>query len=135
MLVFLDVLLTIVHLAIIFFNLFGWIPKATRKAHLVSIILTAASWFILGIWYGMGYCPITEWQWRVKARLGETGMPSNFIEYMAEKVSGKDFSESLISGLTGGLFAAAAILTVYVNFFLPKRNLQRSGQFTRPARK
>src|SRR5688572_1789231 len=92
MLVFLDILLTIVHLAIILFNLFGWVFRYTRKLHFVFIVLTAASWFILGIWYGMGYCPVTEWQWNVKEDLGERNLPSNFIEYFAEKITGYNFS-------------------------------------------
>src|SRR5215208_6230841 len=99
MLYFLDILLTIVHLAIVVFNLFGWIPKATRKAHFISIILTAASWFLLGLWFGMGYCPFTDWQWDVKTRLGEQNLPANFIEYFAEKISGYDFSPKLVSNV------------------------------------
>lgn len=120
MLRFLNVLLTVVHLAIIVFNLFGWIPKVTRKAHFVSVVLTAASWFLLGIWFGTGYCPFTDWQWRVKEKLGERGMPANFIEYFAEKISGRDFDPSFVNTVTAICFALAAFLSVYVNFVLPR---------------
>lgn len=116
MLVFLDILLTIVHLTIILFNLFGWAFRSTRKLHFVFIVLTAASWFILGIWYGMGYCPVTEWQWNVKERLGENNLPSNFIEYFAEKITGYNFSGQLVNTVIGVCFAVAALLSVYVNF-------------------
>jgi len=117
---FLDVLLTIVHVSIVLFNLFGWIPKRTRKAHLVSLALTAASWFILGIWYGMGYCPFTEWQWRVKERLGEKNLPGNFIEYFLEKITGQNFSASFVETLIGVCFAVAVVLSLFVNFILPR---------------
>jgi hypothetical protein len=117
---FLDIFLTIVHLTIVLFNLFGWIPKRTRKAHLVSLILTAASWFILGIWYGLGYCPVTEWQWRVKERLGETNLPNNFIEYFLEKITGHDFSSSIVGNLIAVCFAIAVALSLFVNFILPR---------------
>jgi hypothetical protein len=117
MLQFLNILLTIIHLAIIAFNLFGWIPKATRKAHFVSILLTAASWFLLGIWFGMGYCPFTDWQWQIKEKLGETNMPPNFIEYFAEKITGKNFDSRFINNVTAICFALAAILSIYLNFF------------------
>lgn len=120
MLRFLDVLLTLVHLAIVAFNLFGWIPRATRKAHLVSIVLTAASWFLLGIWFGMGYCPFTDWQWQVKERLGERNLPPNFIEYYAEKLTGRDYDPSFINMLITVCFALAAGLSLYVNFVLPR---------------
>ena len=119
MLQFWDVLLTIVHLTIVGFNLFGWIPKATRKAHFISVVLTAASWFILGIWHGMGYCPFTHWQWNVKAQLGEQNLPPNFVEYMAEKCTGRDFDPAFISSVIAISFALAVLLSLYVNFVLP----------------
>ncbi|MBS1631730.1 MAG: DUF2784 family protein [Bacteroidetes bacterium] len=59
MLQFFDILLSIVHLSLIGFNLFAWILPRLRKTHLVVAGITLASWFILGIWYGWGYCPIT----------------------------------------------------------------------------
>lgn len=124
----LDILLTIVHLSIVLFNLFGWIPKRTRKAHLISLALTAASWFILGIWYGMGYCPFTEWQWSVKEELGERNLPNNFIEYFLEKITGQDFSSAFVSNLIVVCFALAVVLSLFVNFILPRlKNRSRQG--------
>lgn len=117
-----NIILTIIHLAIIVFNLFGWLPKATRKAHLISIILTAASWFILGLWYGTGYCPFTDWQWQVKEQLGERNLPPNFVEYMAEKIWRHDFSSQLITTVITICFSLASALTIYVNFILPLIN-------------
>jgi hypothetical protein len=127
MLLLLDLFLTLVHIAIVLFNLFGWIPKTTRKAHFISILLTAVSWFLLGIWFGMGYCPFTDWQWRVKEQLGERNLPSNFIEYFAEKLTGKDFGPQLVSAVIAVCFALAALLSVCVNFILPliRRKKQR----------
>ena len=125
-----DILLTITHLSIVLFNLFGWIPKYTRRAHLISVALTAASWFILGIWYGMGYCPLTDWQWRVKTQLGEKNLPSNFIEYFAEKISGRDFSPVLVNTLIAASFSAAVVLSIYVNFVLPFLKRKRTRHLT-----
>jgi uncharacterized protein DUF2784 len=122
MLKLLDVLLTVLHLIVILFNLFGWMFRATRKLHLISIILTAASWFVLGIWFGMGYCPLTDWQWSVKEKLGETNLPSNFIEYFAEKLSGTDISSQLVDMGIAVCFALAALLSVYMNFISKKVN-------------
>ena len=119
MLQVLDILLTIVHLVIIGFNLFGWIPPATRKAHFISILLTAASWFVLGIWFGTGYCPFTDWQWDIKEKLGEQNLPASFIKYYADKVTGSDFAPSFINTVTAVCFAVAALLSVFVNFIYP----------------
>ncbi|MBT3271653.1 MAG: DUF2784 family protein, partial [Spirochaetales bacterium] len=52
------------HSCVIIFNLTGWIWRKTRIPHLILIGLTAFSWFVLGIWYGFGYCPSTDWHWR-----------------------------------------------------------------------
>jgi hypothetical protein len=120
----LDILLTVVHLSIVLFNLFGWIPKRTRKVHLISLSLTAASWFILGIWYGVGYCPFTEWQWRVKEKLGERNLPDNFIEYFLEKITGRDFSSAFVGNLITICFALAVVLSLFVNFILPRLKKQ-----------
>jgi hypothetical protein len=127
MLRFLDVLLTVVHLAIVAFNLLGWIPRSTRRAHFISILVTAACWFLLGIWYGMGFCPVTEWHWNVKAKLGEQNIPNNFIEYIAEKVFGYDFDPQLVGTVIAVCFGLAAMLSVWVNFVVPglKRRVRR----------
>jgi hypothetical protein len=123
MLRLLDVFLTFVHLVIIGFNLFGWIWPATRKAHFICILATAASWFLLGIWFGMGYCPVTDWQWRVKEQLGEHDLPASFIKYYADKILPGNMSSSLIDTVTVIFFAIAAFLSVYVNF-IKKRNTE-----------
>lgn len=122
MLAALDIVLTIAHLAVILFNLFGWIPRKTRRANFVLVVLTAASWFLLGLWFGVGYCPLTDWQWSVKAKLGETSLPGNFVEYFAEKLSGRDFDSGFVDLVTGICFIAAAVMSVYVNFFRRRPN-------------
>jgi hypothetical protein len=111
-----DLLLTLLHFAIIGFNLFGWIWKPLRKAHLICIAVTAGCWFILGIWYGIGYCPITDWDWSIKEKLGETNLPGSFIKYYADKISGRSINDSFIDAMTAGCFFMAALLSVYVNF-------------------
>ena len=126
MLQVLDIFFTILHLGIIGLNLLGWIWPKTRKAHLICVALTAISWFILGIWYGWGYCPVTDWQWKVKEKLGETGLPNSFVEYFAEKISGKNFNTSLVNNVTLFTFVAAILLAVYFNFFRRKKKPMQS---------
>lgn len=121
MLSLLDILLTLLHLVIILFNLFGWIPVRSRKAHLICITLTGTSWFLLGIWFGIGYCPITEWQWQVKQKLGETNLPASFVKYYGDKLTGRNLDSSMIDTLTAVCFALAAVASLYVNFIKRKR--------------
>jgi hypothetical protein len=121
MLYFLDAFFTILHLVIISFNLFGWIPVRTRKAHLICIALTAASWFLLGLWFGIGYCPITEWQWQVKEKLGETNLPDSFVKYYGDKLTGQNLDPSMVNTVTAVCFALAVVMSVYVNFVRRKK--------------
>src|SRR5690606_37862752 len=107
----------LLHLAIIGFNLTGWIWRRTRHAHLVVAGLTAFSWLVLGIWHGLGYCPVTDWQWRVKAQLGERNLPPSFITWALLKLTGHRFPDALVNTVTALAFAAAVALSVYVNFF------------------
>ena len=122
----LDSLLTVLHFVIIGFNLFGWIWKPLRKLHLVCILVTAACWFLLGIWFGIGYCPLTDWQWHIKEKLGEHNLPGSFIEYYAGKISGKPISTPLVNSITAVCFTLAALLSIYVN--LLKMRFARSKQ-------
>ena len=108
----LDLLLTLTHFLIIGFNLFGWIAPATRKWHFYLVLATAASWFLLGIWFGMGYCPITDWQWQVKRKLGETNLPSSFIKYYADKISGRDIDADLVNNVTLIVFLLIIAITI-----------------------
>jgi uncharacterized protein DUF2784 len=123
MLKFLDILLTLAHFAIIGFNLFAWIWPKTRRAHLIVVAATAFSWFVLGIWFGWGYCPITQWQWNVKEKLGETNLPNSFIKYYADKISGKDVNPSLVDMVTLVTLLVVIVLTIYLNFFKRKTNI------------
>ena len=118
----LDIFLTIVHLVIIGFNLFGWIWPDARRAHFIVVAATAASWFLLGIWFGMGYCPVTDWQWSVKEKLGETNLPASFVKYWADEVTGRDWDAAFIDRVTVISFAIAVVLAVNFNFFRKRSN-------------
>lgn len=131
MLQVLDIALTLLHVTIIGFNLFGWIPVRTRRAHLVLVALTLGSWLILGIWYGPGYCPVTDWQWQVKAQLGVRNLPPSYITWLVETISGRRSADSLVNIATGVTFGAAVLCSIYVTFL---RRSPRNGNSTSKAR-
>ncbi|MDZ7658321.1 DUF2784 domain-containing protein [Fodinibius sp.] len=116
MYILLDIGFIVFHTVFILFNLFGWMWKATRPWNLATLLLTAFSWFILGIWYGFGYCPCTDWHWQVRQELGYTDMPTSYIEFLAELLTGLDFSTALVDSTTAILFFAALLVSIYVNF-------------------
>lgn len=93
---FLNIFFFVFHTCIILFNLFGWIWKKTRLANLILLSLTTFSWFFLGIWYGYGYCPSTDWHWQVRMKLGIYDMPSSYLEFLFETFTGLDVSRTLV---------------------------------------
>jgi hypothetical protein len=109
-----------VHLLIVFFNLTGWAIPRWRRAHLVFVGITCFCWIILGIWFGFGYCPVTDWQWQVKTRLGETRLPASFITYLLNNKFGLGINEGLVFTATGIGFLFVILVTLYVNFFHKK---------------
>ncbi len=119
-----DLFFTLLHLAIIGFNLLGWIWKRTRRAHLYSILITAGSWLLLGIWYGLGYCPVTDWQWRVKRLRGETNLPDSFIKYFADKISGRNWDAELVNNATAIVFILLVVIAVAGNLLQRKQKIR-----------
>ncbi|MGM0945845.1 MAG: DUF2784 domain-containing protein [Bacteroidota bacterium] len=86
LLIIADWFFVIFHSALILFNLLGWIWRKTRKAHLITISLTLLSWGFLGIWWGWGYCPLTDWHWQVLEQLGTHNPPNSYISYLLDRV-------------------------------------------------
>jgi len=117
----LDIFLACLHIGLVCFNLTGWIWRRTRKAHLISISATAFCWFILGIWYGIGYCPITDWQWQVKEKLGQHDLPDSFIAYYMQQLTGHHFDPTFVDNAVAVCFGLATLLTIYVNFIMKKK--------------
>ncbi|MEO9870038.1 DUF2784 domain-containing protein [Ekhidna sp.] len=114
--VFLDYFLTFFHSAFVLFVLFGWIPKSTRKAHLLAILLVLFAWLVIGLYKGViGYCPLTDWHWDIKRALGERNIPSSFTEYMLEKITGIDFDRKLVDIGTATGLILSILLATYVN--------------------
>lgn len=113
--VFLDKFFFGFHTLIIIFNLFGWMWKKTRLANLIMLLLTAFSWFILGIWYGLGFCPCTEWHYQVRMKLGYYEMPASYIKFCIDSLTGLDVNAKLVNILTLLFFLLALIISVTVN--------------------
>ena len=116
MLVFLDIILYGLHLILILFNLLGWIRRRWLRVHLWVAGLTLLSWFGLGLFYGMGYCFLTDWHWDIKRKLGEKDLPASFVEYFLEEITNRDWNTEVVDYLTVVPFVVAIIISVYLNF-------------------
>jgi len=117
MLELLNILFHIFHILLIVFNLFGWIFSKTRKAHLIFVLLTFVSWFGLGIFYGWGYCPSTDWHWQIQQSLGVSDLPNSYIKYLIDAIFGFSSDPFLIDVFTLVFFLAAFTLSIWFNFF------------------
>jgi len=97
----LDLFFLVFHTSLILFNLFGWIWKRTRLWNLITLLLTASSWLFLGLITGsMGYCPLTDWHFNILESLGKSGLPVSYVKYLADRITGLDFNETVIDAIT-----------------------------------
>ena len=112
----LDIFFIIFHTSLIIFNLFGWIWKKTQRFNLVTLGITGASWLLLGLLVGsLGYCPLTDWHFSVLNKLGETDLPNSYIKYLADRLTGLDFDQSLVDSVTLYAFLIALAVSLFVN--------------------
>ena len=109
------------HTALILFNLLGWLYPRTRKLNLISLLTTFGSWGLLGFWKGWGYCFLTDWHYQVLRALGEKGMPSSYIAFLIEKITGLSLDPGLVNTLTVSLALLALVFSVWVNLRKKRR--------------
>lgn len=114
------------HFSVTVFNLTGWIWKKTRRMHLVTIILTLLSWFGLGLFYGFGYCPLVDWQWDIKRRLGEADLPASFVKYYLDKWTGHSWDAVLVDNAVVILGVTALAASVVLNVLDRRKAKTRS---------
>jgi hypothetical protein len=111
-----DILFVVFHTSVILFNLFGWIWRKTRRLNLVLLLLTGGSWLFLGLIVGtMGYCPFTDWHFSVLEKMGATDLPTSYVKYLADRLTGLDFNSSLIDNITLYSFLAALGFSIFLN--------------------
>jgi len=122
---FLNIFFFVFHTLFTVFNVVGWIFPKTRKLHLITMSLTAFSWFILGIWYGWGYCFCTDWHWDVREKLGYHDRSNSYIHFLILKLTGADLNENLVENITLILFIISFALSIWLNI---KDHLRKSGK-------
>jgi hypothetical protein len=117
------------HSAWVLFNCVGWAWRRTRPWHLLTISLTALSWFGLGLWYGWGYCPCTDWHWQVRARLGYDDPPS-YVQLLIRELTGVELQPLAANAMTLLVLIVAAGLSVALSV---RDGYARRGERTRAS--
>jgi len=123
MLSFLNIFFFLFHTVFTLFNVVGWMFVKTRKLHFMTMALTAGSWFVLGIWYGWGYCFCTDWHWQVREELGYHDHSHSYIHFLIVKLTGIDLNPHWVDTGTVIVFVVSMIASVWVN-----RNVLRRGR-------
>ena len=121
---FLNIFFFVFHAALTLFNMTGWIFPQTRKLHRVTLLLTAFSWFVLGIWFGWGYCACTDWHWQVREAMGFNDRSNSYIHFLLLKLTGIDFDTKLVENVTLYTFLFCVVAAVWV-FFRDRRKKKR----------
>ncbi|HON01104.1 MAG TPA: DUF2784 domain-containing protein [Acidobacteriota bacterium] len=111
----LDGLFFVFHTGLILFVLLGWIRRPLLGAHLFVLLLTGFSWFILGLRYGIGYCPCTDWHWEIRRRLGDSDLPYSYVQFLLSQL-GLDVGAKTADVLAGTVFFAALGVSLIRNF-------------------
>lgn len=111
---FLNVAFFVFHSAWVAFNCVAWIWARTRRWHLATVALTGISWFGLGMKYGWGYCPCTDWHWQIRERLGYRDPPS-YMQLLIAEVTGLDLPPTLVDAGTVLVLIVVAALSIWLN--------------------
>jgi hypothetical protein len=93
----------------------GWMFPATRKWTLLTLALTAFSWFVVGIWYGWGYCFCTDWHWDVREQLGYNDQQGSYIHFLLLKLTRINFDRQLVEWSTLVIFMMSVVMSVWLN--------------------
>ena len=128
MILVVNVILHAIHIGVILINVLGWIPRGTRVVQRWTIGLTLVSWLGLSPWYGLGYCFLTEWHWRVMRAQGRTGLPGSYTELLLETLTGRDVSAESVAVLTavGLAFGVAGCIAISVRARRRRRRYEGS---------
>ncbi len=113
---FVDIFFVVFHTSVVFFNLFGWIWKKTRRANLYLLLLTGASWGGLGLFYGFGYFPLNDWHFRILEKMGKSNIPNSYIKYLADRITGMSFNQDIVDSLTLYLYLTALVISLVINY-------------------
>lgn len=110
-----DVFFVLFHSALVIFNTTGYLIPRLRRANLAALALTALSWFGLGLFYGIGYCPLTDWHWQILIAAGETDLPRSYIQYLIQRLFGIPLDARLVDIGVGVAFGVSVVASVALN--------------------
>jgi hypothetical protein len=112
---FLDYFFTVFHSSVVLFVLVGWAWRKTRRIHVILSGLIMLSWFGLGVCFGWGYCPCTDWHWAIKHELKARHLPDSYITYHLDRLTSISWEPLMVDGGVVALGVSAFILSCWLN--------------------
>lgn len=79
------------------------------------MLLTAGSWFILGIWFGWGYCLCTDWHWQIREAMGIHDRSDSYIHFLLNKLTHLEIDPKLVEKATLIIFLLCFVLSIWLN--------------------
>ena len=112
----LDLAMNMIHITIIMINAFGWIFEKTRKLSVFMILITIFCWTILGVFFGLGYCPLTQMHADYLYNNYQYLLPFSYIDYIFITNFGFKVSTKFLS--------LCSILVVFLSLYLSNLKLK-----------
>lgn len=109
MLLFADVFFFVFHTGLMAFNGFGWMFRRTRRWALYTLLATACSWFVMGLWYGIGYCLCTDIHMGIRRARGIEDSAETYVQLLVQVLTGQTVSADAAATFTAGAFAASLL--------------------------
>ncbi len=110
-----NILFFVFHTALIFFNVFGWLWKRTRRWNLITLLLTLFSWAIMGAWKGMGYCLCTDWHWQIREAMGIHETADSYMVLLVKNLFGWNPPIDLVNNVALVVFSVSLIGSITLN--------------------
>ncbi len=119
----LNIIFFIAHTALMIFNLTGWAIPRTRWPHLICLLATMFSWFVMGATRGLGYCLCTDWHFQVRRAMGLHDGVRSYLQLLARVFTGMQMNKftSDVLAVGGLLFAVVATTIIWRRDWLKKR--------------
>ncbi len=114
----LDVFFNILHIIIILINCFGWAFKKTLMLNLILLLTTMLSWTILGVFFGLGFCFLTNLHFALLGELKPTNIPFSYLDYLLIENFNLKVSSQTISLLSILVVFGSLGISIKKNFCL-----------------
>ena len=105
-----DLIFNILHIAVILINCLGWTYKPVKKFSLYLILITLFSWSIVGIFGGIGFCPITYLHSKYLLSNHDYILPFSYLDYI--------FINNLDFDISSRTISLISIIVIFSSLYL-----------------